>query len=55
MHIFYFLTVYIIKQVVDSGVDLSICYGCLSVIDKLLYYISSDTLLDLFKQTNISR
>ncbi|PWA53720.1 ubiquitin-protein ligase 4 [Artemisia annua] len=45
----------VLIQVVDSGVDLSICYGCLSVIDKLLYYISSDTLLELFKQTNISR
>ncbi|GJZ51867.1 hypothetical protein Tco_0606382 [Tanacetum coccineum] len=45
----------VLIQVVDSGVDLSICYGCLFVIDKLLYYINSDKLLDLFKQTNISR
>ncbi|GJS65318.1 hypothetical protein Tco_0679882 [Tanacetum coccineum] len=46
---------HVLIQVVDFGVDLSICYGCLSVIDKLLYYINFDKLLDLFKQTNISR
>lgn len=45
----------ILMQVVDSGVDLYICYGCLCVIDKLIYYINSDTLLELLKQTNISR
>ncbi|KAK9068485.1 hypothetical protein SSX86_012599 [Deinandra increscens subsp. villosa] len=46
---------HVLIQVVDSGVDLYICYGCLCVIDKLIYYINSDTLLDLLKQTNISR
>ncbi|KAD3337492.1 hypothetical protein E3N88_33012 [Mikania micrantha] len=45
----------VLIQVVDSGVDLYICYGCLCVIDKLIYYINCDTLLDLLKQTNISR
>ncbi|CAI9278790.1 unnamed protein product [Lactuca saligna] len=30
---------HVLIQVVDSGVDLYICYGCLSVVDKLLYYI----------------
>nr|KAJ0226585.1 hypothetical protein LSAT_V11C100041240 [Lactuca sativa] len=29
--------------------------GCLSVVDKLLYYSNSDMLLDLLKSTNISR
>ncbi|KAI3677127.1 hypothetical protein L1987_86748 [Smallanthus sonchifolius] len=46
---------HVLIQVVDSGVDLYICYGCLCVIDKLIYYTNSDTLLDLLKQTNISR
>ncbi|CAH1441958.1 unnamed protein product [Lactuca virosa] len=45
----------VLIQVVDSGVDLYICYGCLSVVDKLLYYSNSDMLLDLLKSTNISR
>nr|KAJ0193615.1 hypothetical protein LSAT_V11C800415700 [Lactuca sativa] len=46
---------HVLIQVVDSGVDLYICYGCLSVVDKLLYYSNSDMLLDLLKSTNISR
>ncbi|KAJ0503251.1 putative HECT domain, armadillo-like helical, HECT, E3 ligase catalytic domain-containing protein [Helianthus annuus] len=46
---------HVLIQVVDSGVDLYICYGCLCVIDKLIYYINADTLLDLLKQANISR
>ncbi|XP_076950087.1 E3 ubiquitin-protein ligase UPL4-like [Bidens hawaiensis] len=46
---------HVLIQVVDSGVDLYICYGCLCVIDRLIYYINSDTLLDLLKQVNISR
>ncbi|KAL4560548.1 hypothetical protein LXL04_032701 [Taraxacum kok-saghyz] len=45
----------VLIQVVDSGVDLYICYGCLSVIDKLVYYSNSDMLLDLLKSSNISR
>ncbi|CAI9259232.1 unnamed protein product [Lactuca saligna] len=46
---------HVLIQVVDSGVDLYICYGCLSVVDKLLYYSNSDMLIDLLKSTNISR
>nr|XP_043609568.1 E3 ubiquitin-protein ligase UPL4 [Erigeron canadensis]XP_043609569.1 E3 ubiquitin-protein ligase UPL4 [Erigeron canadensis] len=46
---------HVLIQVVDSGVDLHVCYGCLSVIDKLVYYSNPDTLLDLLKQNNISR
>ncbi|XP_071690585.1 E3 ubiquitin-protein ligase UPL4 [Rutidosis leptorrhynchoides] len=45
----------VLIRVVDSGVDLSICYGCLSVIDKLVYYSNPDALLGWLKQTNISR
>ncbi|KAI3512096.1 hypothetical protein L1887_19286 [Cichorium endivia] len=45
----------VLIEVVDSGVDLCMCYGCLSVIDKLVYYCNSDMLLDLLKSTNISR
>ncbi|KAI7724831.1 hypothetical protein M8C21_006945 [Ambrosia artemisiifolia] len=45
----------VLIQVVDSGVDLYICYGCLCVIDKLIYYINSDALLELLKHANISR
>ncbi|XP_024982786.1 E3 ubiquitin-protein ligase UPL4 isoform X2 [Cynara cardunculus var. scolymus] len=45
----------VLIQVVNSGVDLYVCYGCLSVIDKLVYYSNSDMLLSLLESTNISR
>ncbi|KAJ9559067.1 hypothetical protein OSB04_013681 [Centaurea solstitialis] len=45
----------VLIQVVNSGVDLYVCYGCLSVIDRLVYYSNSDMLLNLHKTTNISR
>ncbi|KAI3696775.1 hypothetical protein L6452_29309 [Arctium lappa] len=45
----------VLIQVVNSGVDLYVCYGCLSVIDKLVYYSNSDMLLNLHRSTNISR
>ncbi|GLT72296.1 hypothetical protein SLA2020_442450 [Shorea laevis] len=41
-------------QVVNSGANLYVCYGCLSVIDKLVYFSKSDMLLELLKNANIS-
>ncbi|KAG7964552.1 hypothetical protein I3843_09G176100 [Carya illinoinensis] len=41
-------------QVVNSGANLYVCYGCLSVINKLVYFSKSDMLLELLKNTNIS-
>ncbi|KAF8395012.1 hypothetical protein HHK36_018951 [Tetracentron sinense] len=44
----------ILIQVVNSGANLYVCYGCLSVVNKLIYFSRSDMLLDLLKDTNIS-
>ncbi|KAM7468155.1 hypothetical protein LguiB_015717 [Lonicera macranthoides] len=44
----------VLIQVVNSGVNLYVCYGCLSVINKLVYFSKSDMLLELLKSTNIS-
>ncbi|EPS60003.1 hypothetical protein M569_14801, partial [Genlisea aurea] len=41
-------------QVVNSGVNLSICYGCLSVIHKSIHFSSSDMLQDLLQAADIS-
>ncbi|PRQ43454.1 putative aminoacyltransferase, E1 ubiquitin-activating enzyme [Rosa chinensis] len=41
-------------QVVNSGANLYICYGCLSVINKLIYLSTSDMLVELLKNANIS-
>ncbi|XP_041016250.1 E3 ubiquitin-protein ligase UPL4-like [Juglans microcarpa x Juglans regia] len=41
-------------QVVNSGANLYVCYGCLSIINKLVYFSKSDMLLELLKNTNIS-
>lgn len=40
-------------QVVNSGANLYVCYGCLCVINKLVYLSKSDMLLELLKNTNI--
>lgn len=45
----------VFKQVVDSGANLYVCYGCLSIINKLVYYSKPDMLLELLKNINISR
>lgn len=42
-------------QVVNSGANLYVCYGCLSVVNKLVYLSKSDMLLELLKNANISR
>lgn len=44
----------VLMQVVDSGVSLYVCYGCLSVISKLIYFCKSDMLMELLHSTNIS-
>ncbi|XP_059667702.1 E3 ubiquitin-protein ligase UPL4 isoform X2 [Cornus florida] len=41
-------------EVVNSGANLYICYGCLSVINKFVYFSKSDMLLELLKKTNIA-
>ncbi|XAR69030.1 Ubiquitin--protein ligase [Bertholletia excelsa] len=44
----------ILIQVVNSGANLYVCYGSLSVINKLVYYSKSEMLVELLKDTNIS-
>ncbi|XP_043700605.1 E3 ubiquitin-protein ligase UPL4 isoform X1 [Telopea speciosissima] len=44
----------VLIQVVNSGANLYVCYGCLSIINKFVYFSRSDMLLDLVKNTNIS-
>ncbi|XP_047978352.1 E3 ubiquitin-protein ligase UPL4 [Salvia hispanica] len=44
----------ILIQVVSSGVNLFICYGCLSVINKLVHFSSSDALHSLLQTANFS-
>ncbi|XP_022767409.1 E3 ubiquitin-protein ligase UPL4-like isoform X2 [Durio zibethinus] len=40
-------------QVVNSGANICVCYGCLSVISKLVFLSKSDILVELFKTANI--
>lgn len=42
-------------QVVNSGANIFVCYGCLSVINKLVYLSKSDMLIELLKSANIPR
>ncbi|KAK9158171.1 hypothetical protein Scep_004745 [Stephania cephalantha] len=44
----------VLIQVVNSGANLYICYGCLSIINKFVYFSRSDMLVDLLKDSNIS-
>ncbi|KAL8484061.1 hypothetical protein ACS0TY_026673 [Phlomoides rotata] len=44
----------ILIQVVNSGVNLFICYGCLSVINKLVHFSTSDALHSLLQTANFS-
>ncbi|XWS59721.1 hypothetical protein CRYUN_Cryun08bG0146300 [Craigia yunnanensis] len=41
-------------QVVNSGANIYVCYGCLSVISKLFFLCKSDMLVELLKTANIS-
>ncbi|KAK6244766.1 hypothetical protein QUC31_011175 [Theobroma cacao] len=40
-------------QVVNSGANIYVCYGCLSVISKLVFLSKSDMLVELLKTANI--
>ncbi|KAF9680312.1 hypothetical protein SADUNF_Sadunf06G0108100 [Salix dunnii] len=40
-------------QVVNSGANQYVCYGCLCAINKLVFLIKSDMLLEVLKTTNI--
>ncbi|KAL7195450.1 hypothetical protein ACSBR1_035636 [Camellia fascicularis] len=44
----------ILIQVVNSGANLYVCYGSLSVINKLVYFNKSEMVIELLKDTNIS-
>ncbi|GFY93356.1 ubiquitin-protein ligase 4 [Actinidia rufa] len=44
----------ILIQVVNSGANLYVCYGSLSVINKFVYFSKSEMLIELFKDINIS-
>ncbi|KAL2481452.1 E3 ubiquitin-protein ligase UPL4 [Abeliophyllum distichum] len=44
----------ILIQVVKSGVDMYVCYRCLSVIDKLVCFRKSDMLLNVLQTANFS-
>lgn len=44
----------IVKQVVNSGMSLNALFGCLSVINKLVYFSKFDR-LEFLQNTNISR
>lgn len=42
-------------QVVNSGANIYVCYGCLSVIHKIVYLSKSDMLVELLKSANMPR
>ncbi|CAA3018631.1 E3 ubiquitin- ligase UPL4 isoform X1, partial [Olea europaea subsp. europaea] len=44
----------VLIQVLHSGVDMYICYGCLSIISKLVSWSKSDVLLTLLQTANFS-
>ncbi|PSS23680.1 E3 ubiquitin-protein like [Actinidia chinensis var. chinensis] len=44
----------ILIQVVNSGANLYVCYGSLSVINKFVHFSKSEMLIELLKDTNIS-
>lgn len=44
-----------IGQVVNSGANIYVCYGCLSVINKLVVLSKPDMLGELLKTANIPR
>ncbi|KAF6150541.1 hypothetical protein GIB67_030342 [Kingdonia uniflora] len=45
----------VLVKVVNTSADLYVCYGCLSVVNKLFYFSRSDMLIDFLKIINISR
>nr|GMD67633.1 E3 ubiquitin-protein ligase UPL4 isoform X1 [Ipomoea batatas] len=44
----------VLLQVVNSGANLYVCYGCLSIINKLVYFSNSDMLVELLQGTNLA-
>ncbi|XP_020579574.1 E3 ubiquitin-protein ligase UPL4 [Phalaenopsis equestris] len=44
----------VLIEVVKSGANLSVCYGCLSVMINIIYFGTVDMLQDLVKNSNIS-
>ncbi|PIA45461.1 hypothetical protein AQUCO_01700766v1 [Aquilegia coerulea] len=44
----------VLVQIVNSGANTHICYGCLSVVNKIIHFSTSDMLVDLLKNANIS-
>lgn len=47
--IFFFL------QAVNSGSNLHVSYGCVSVVSNIFYFITPEMLVDLLHDINISR
>ncbi|KAL6521022.1 E3 ubiquitin-protein ligase upl4 [Orobanche gracilis] len=45
----------ILIQIVNSGMNLFTCYGCLSVINKLVHSSTSDALCSMLQSANFSR
>uniref|UniRef100_A0A2P2M427 HECT-type E3 ubiquitin transferase n=1 Tax=Rhizophora mucronata TaxID=61149 RepID=A0A2P2M427_RHIMU len=43
----------VLMQVVNSGANLYVCYGCLSIINKLVYFSKSDILVELLNGANV--
>ncbi|KAK9733430.1 hypothetical protein RND81_04G067600 [Saponaria officinalis] len=41
-------------QMVNSGANINVCYGCLSIISRLVYFSKSESLLELLKEINIA-
>ncbi|KAJ7977013.1 E3 ubiquitin-protein ligase UPL4 [Quillaja saponaria] len=41
-------------QVFNSGANVYVCYGCLSIVNKLVYLSKSNILVELLKNANIS-
>lgn len=44
----------VLVEVVKSGANLSVCYGCLSVMINIIYFGTVDTLQDVVKNSSIS-
>ncbi|KAL6998251.1 E3 ubiquitin-protein ligase upl4 [Sarracenia purpurea var. burkii] len=44
----------VLIQVVNSGANLYVCYGSLSVINKFVYFCKSEMLIELLQDTDIS-
>ncbi|XP_074312089.1 E3 ubiquitin-protein ligase UPL4 isoform X2 [Silene latifolia] len=43
-----------LAQMVNSGANTSVCYGCLSVISRLVHFSKSDSLFEMLKEINVA-